>query len=66
MSWESDLAKGDKVEEEWYQKLHGIFQQCAKTFGRDSRFDISVTALDATIEIKLDEKSLDTGNIVTE
>ena len=66
MSWASDLAKGDKVEEEWYQKLHGIFQQCAKTFGKDSRFDIEVPELDTTIEIKLDEKSLETGNIVIE
>ena len=66
MSWEKDLAKGDEVEEEWYQKLHVIFQQCQKTFGKDSRFDISVPELDTTIEIKLDEKSQDTGNIVVE
>ena len=66
MSWANDLARGDEVEEEWYQKLHGIFQQCAKTFGKDSRYDISVPELDTTIEIKLDEKCLDTGNIVIE
>lgn len=66
MSWTSDLARGDKVEEEWYQKLFSIFKQCQKTFGVDSRFDISVPELDTTIEIKLDEKSQDTGNIVVE
>lgn len=66
MSWEKDLAKGDRVEEEWLEKLHGIFQQAHKTFGPDSRFDLSVPELDTRIEIKLDAKSKDTGNIVIE
>jgi len=66
VSWEKDLAKGDKVEEEWLEKLHGIFQQAFKTFGPDSRFDVSVPELDTKIEIKLDAKSKDTGNIVIE
>lgn len=66
MSWTKDLAKGDKVEEEWLEKLHGVFKQAFKTFGPDSRFDLSVPELDTKIEIKLDARSKDTGNIVIE
>jgi len=66
VSWVKDLAKGDKVEEEWLEKLHGIFKQAYKTFGKDSRFDLSIPELDCQIEIKLDARAKDTGNIVIE
>ena len=66
MTFAEDLAIGDKIEREWLDKMLVVFRETYQTFGKDSRFDIAVPELNATIEVKYDPKSQETGNVVVE
>ena len=64
MTFADDLAIGEKIEQEWLDKILVAFRDTYLTFGKDSRFDMAVPELNATIEVKYDPKSQETGNVV--
>ena len=49
MTFADDLAIGEKIEREWLDKMLVAFRDTYLTFGKDSRFDMAVPELNATI-----------------
>jgi len=65
-TFEQDLETGKNIEDIVLEKIHTKYPQATKLEGKIKPYDIYIPELNAYIEVKLDKKSQETGNIVIE
>jgi len=61
-----DLSKGEAIELELLNKIRLKYPNAYKVDGYFKDYDLYVPEIDKSIEVKSDEKSKETGNIVVE
>ena len=61
-----DLIKGESIEQELLNKIQLKYPNAYKVEGYFKEYDLYVPEINKSIEVKSDEKSKETGNIVVE
>lgn len=64
--WKDDLALGKTIESQELEKIQKLFPDAYGIEGYCKEYDIFIPSVDFGIEIKSDQKSQHTGNIVVE